>query len=189
MVRAGLSQLRMSTCGYNHTAIYLPAASDIGYRADVRRLRWLISVSLAMSAFLVTACGSDEPPSVSAPSQQSVAPGGSRLLLDGQRLTVLDQPLRYPTKGKAQVSSSIIVVEPGQETGWAKNPTPMYVYVLEGALTVEYDGGLVKEYPAGTAFLEAVGTWRNATNSATGPARILVVSMGAKGLKNTVERR
>lgn len=110
------------------------------------------------------------------------------MLLDAQRLTVLDQPLRYPTKGKAQVSSSIIVIEPGQETGWAKNPTPMYVYVLEGALTVEYDGGQVKEYRAGTALLEAVGTWRNATNSGTDPVRILVVSMGAKGMKNTVER-
>jgi quercetin dioxygenase-like cupin family protein len=111
------------------------------------------------------------------------------MLLDAQRLTVLDQPLRSPTKGKAQVSSSIIVIEPGQETGWEKSPTPMYVYVLEGALTVEYDGGLVKEYRAGTALLEAVGTWRNGTNAGTEPVRILVVSMGAKGLKNTVERR
>ena len=137
---------------------------------------------------VVTACGSDEPAVVSAPSQEAVATGGSRMLLEGQRLTVLDQPLRYPTKGKAQVSSSIIVIEPGQETGWAKNPTPMYVYVLEGALTVEYDGGIVKEYRAGTALLEAVGTWRNGTNTGTESVRMLVVSMGAKGVKNTIER-
>ncbi len=110
------------------------------------------------------------------------------MLLDAQRLTVLDQPLRYPTKGKAQVSSSIIVIEPGQETGWAKNPTPMYVYVLEGALTVEYDGGQVKEYRAGTALLEAIGTWHNGTNTGAEPVRILVVSMGAKGVKNSVKR-
>ena len=145
-------------------------------------------VSLALIAMVVTACGSDEPAGVSAPSQEAVATGGSRMLLEGQRLTVLDQPLRYPTKGKAQVSSSIIVIEPGQEAGWAKNPTPMYVYVLEGALTVEYDGGMVKEYRAGTALLEAVGTWRNGTNTGTEPVRILVVSMGAKGVKNTIER-
>ena len=145
-------------------------------------------VSLALIAMVVTACGSDEPAVVSAPSQEAVATGGSRMLLEGQRLTVLDQPLRYPTMGKAQVSSSIIVIEPGQETGWAKNPTPMYVYVLEGALTVEYDGGIVKEYRAGTALLEAVGTWRNGTNTGTESVRMLVVSMGAKGVKNTIER-
>ena len=167
----------------------MSAGSDIGYRPDVRRLQLSFAASMVLSAIILTACGSDEPATAGVPSQGAVGTGGSRMLLDAQRLTVLDQPLRYPTKGKAQVSSSIIVVEPGQETGWAKNPTPMYVYVLEGALTVEYDGGLVKEYRAGRALLEAVGTWRNATNSGTDPARILVVNMGAKGLKNTVERR
>ena len=167
----------------------MPVSSTIGYRPDVRTLRAWFVVSLVLSAIVLTACGSDEPSAVSVPSEGAVAPGGSRLLLDGQRLTVLDQPLRYPTKGKAQVSSSIIVIEPGQETGWTKNPTPMYVYVLEGALTVEYEGGQVKEYRAGTALLEAIGTWHNSTNAGTEPARILVVSMGAKGVKNTVERR
>jgi len=166
----------------------MPVSSAIGYRPDMRRLRSSLAVSLVLSAMVVTACGSDEPAAVGVPSEGAVATGGSRMLLDAQRLTVLDQPLRYPTKGKAQVSSSIIVIEPGQETGWAKNPTPMYVYVLEGALTVEYDGGLVKEYRAGTALLEAVGTWRNGTNTGTEPVRILTVSMGAKGMKNTIER-
>ena len=166
----------------------MPVPKAIGYRRDVRRFPSLCVVSLALIAMAVTACGSDEPAGVSVPSQEAVATGGSRMLLEGQRLTVLDQPLRYPTKGKAQVSSSIIVIEPGQEAGWAKNPTPMYVYVLEGALTVEYDGGMVKEYRAGTALLEAVGTWRNGTNTGTEPVRILVVSMGAKGVKNTIER-
>lgn len=166
----------------------MSAGSDIGYRPEVRRWRLSFAASMVLSAIILTACGSDEPVTVGVPSQEALTTGGSRMLLDAQRFTVLDQPLRYPTKGKAQVSSSIIVVEPGQETGWAKNPTPMYVYVLEGALTVEYDGGLVKEYRAGTALLEAVGTWRNATNSGTDPARILVVNMGAKGVKNTIER-
>lgn len=110
------------------------------------------------------------------------------MLLDAQRLTVLDQPLRYPSKGKAQVSSSIITIEPGQDTGWMKNPVPTYAYVLEGALTVEYDGGVVREFRAGTAQLEAVGTWYNATNAGTDTVRVLLVHIGAKGLKNSVQR-
>lgn len=160
----------------------------MGYRRRVRRSSAFLVASVVLSAVLVTGCGSDEPAVVSVPTDGAVVASGPRVLLDAQRLTVLDQPLRYPTKGKAQVSSSIITIEPGQETGWIKNPTPTYAYVLEGALTVEYDGGVVKEFRAGTALLEAVGTWHNGTNAGTETVRMLLVSMGAKGVKNMVKR-
>ncbi len=164
------------------------AARAMGYRRRVRRSGVFLVASLVMSAVIVTGCGSDEPAVVSVPTQGGVAASGPRVLLDAQRLTVLDQPLRYPTKGKAQVSSSILVIEPGQETGWIKNPVPTYVYVLEGTITVEYDGGVVKEFRAGSALIDAVGVWHNGTNTGVETARMLVVSMGAKGVKNAVER-
>ena len=143
---------------------------------------------MALCAVIVTGCGSDEPVVVSPSTQGALAVSEPRVLLDAQRLTILDQPLRYPTKGKAQVSSSILALEPGQETGWIKNPVPTYVYVLEGAVTVEYDGGVVKEFQAGSALIEAVGVWHNGTNTGAETVRMLVVSMGAKGVKNVVER-
>jgi quercetin dioxygenase-like cupin family protein len=64
----------------------------------------------------------------------------------------------------------------------------MYAYILEGTLTVEYDAGVTKEYPAGTALMEAQGVFHNGTNKGDSTVRVLVVNMGAKGVKNSVER-
>lgn len=101
---------------------------------------------------------------------------------------MLGQPIAYPKKTPARITSSIVTLEPGQETGWHKHQTPMYAYVLDGTITVEYDAGVVKEYPAGTALMEAQGVWQNGTNKGDSPVHILVVNMGAKGVKNTVNR-
>jgi quercetin dioxygenase-like cupin family protein len=65
---------------------------------------------------------------------------------------------------------------------------PLFVYVLEGSVSVEYDAGVIKDYPAGSAFMEAEDIWHNGTNTGEDPARILTVYMGAEGAKNTVER-
>jgi quercetin dioxygenase-like cupin family protein len=141
------------------------------------------------AALLLSGCGGS---SGDATSSTAAAPasstGNSQILLDGQQLTVLDQQISYPKKKPAQVSSSIVTLEPGQETGWHKHRTPMFAYVLEGTLTVEYDAGVTKEYPAGTAFMEAQGVWHNGTNKGDQTAHILEVNMGAKGVKNSVNR-
>jgi len=57
-------------------------------------------------------------------------------------------------------------------------PVPTLVYVLEGAIDVETDGGLVHMYKAGDSFLMVVNTWTNAKNSGTMPAKMLVVLSG-----------
>ena len=110
------------------------------------------------------------------------------MLLDKQQVTILDQPITYPKKKPAQISSSIVSLEPGQETGFHKHGAPMYAYILEGTLTVEYDAGVTKEYAAGTALMEAQGVFHNGTNKGDTTVRVLVVNMGAKGVKNSVER-
>jgi quercetin dioxygenase-like cupin family protein len=141
----------------------------------------------AVSMLLLAGCGSDEP-AASGSAAPSAVSAGPQVLLDAQELTVLDQPLKYLKKKPAQISSSILTLEPGQETGWHKHPSPIYVYILEGSISVEYDAGVVKDYQAGTAFLEAVGTWHNGTNKGDAPVRILVVNMGAKDVANAVKR-
>lgn len=107
-------------------------------------------------------------------------------LLDKQAQTVLDQLLTYPSVGQAQVSSAVLTFAPGATTGLHRHDAPLYVYVLEGTITVTYDGGVVKEYSAGQAILEAVGTAHNGTNLTDAPVKLLVVNMGAEGVDNTV---
>jgi len=110
----------------------------------------------------------------------------SSLLLDKQAQTVLDQLLTYPSVGQAQVSSAVLTFAPGATTGLHRHDAPLYVYVLEGTITVTYDGGVVKDYSAGQAILEAVGTAHNGTNLTDAPVKLLVVNMGAEGVANTV---
>ncbi len=147
-------------------------------------------VALGAAGILaVSACsGGSDATDACASDGTASPPAGLQVLLDAQRLTVLDQQIVYPKKVPAQVTSSIIELQPGQETGWHRHNVPMYAYIMEGTLTVEYDAGVTNVYPAGTALMEAQGVFHNGTNKGEDPVRILVVFFGAKGAKNTVER-
>jgi len=146
-------------------------------------------VAVAGLSLLLTACGGEETPAAEPSGSASVASvEGREVLLEAQELTTLDQPIAYPKKTPAQISSVIVTLEPGQETGWHRHRVPLYVYILEGTVSVEYDAGVVKQYAAGTAFMEAEDVWHNGTNAGEDTVRILTVYLGAEGAKNTVER-
>lgn len=157
-----------------------------------RRLGGL-AAALALAVAALAGCGgSDEPaPSGSGSAAAASAGAGSaggQVLLDAQALDVLDQAIAYPRKGDAQITSEVLTLEPGQESGWHRHRVPVFVYVMEGTLSVEYDAGVAKEYPAGTAYMEAEDIWHDVANKGDDTARFLVVYLGAKGAKNSVER-
>lgn len=147
---------------------------------------------LALAATLSACGGGDEEAPTGegdATAVEVVAPDGASVLLDAQAINALDQRITYPKKvKKAEISSEIEVLEPGQETGWRKYRVPVYVYVLEGAISIEYDAGVVKDYAAGTAFVQAQGIWHNISNKGDVRARMLTVTMGAKGIKSRADR-
>lgn len=142
-----------------------------------------------VAVLLLAACGggSDEAPAAGE-STEGQSSAGREVLLEAQQLTALDQQVKYPKKTPAQVSSAIVLLEPGQESGWHRHNVPLYSYVLEGTVSIEYDAGVTKEFAAGTAYMEAQGVFHNATNRGESPVRILEVYLGANGAKNTVER-
>jgi len=107
------------------------------------------------------------------------------LLKSGE--TVLGQPIAYP-EGPPVVTAAIVTMEPGQKTGWHRHDAPLFAYMLEGQLTVDYGDGLQKTYAAGDALLEAIRTDHQGENTGEGPMRILVVFAGAEGVSNTVMR-
>lgn len=154
------------------------------------RITGLLASAVTVAA-LLTACGGDaEEPAASASGTASAvaAAEGREVLLEAQELTTLDQAIAYPRKTPAQVTSYVTTLEPGQETGWHRHRVPVFVYVLEGSVSVEYDAGVVKDYSAGSAYMEAEDIWHNGTNMGEDAVRILTVYMGAEGAKNTVER-
>ena len=146
-------------------------------------------IAFALVGTLVSACGGGGDPEATSPDvPTSVEITGTQQLLIDQEITVLDQRLVYPKKGAAQVSSAVTTLEPGQETGWQLHPVPVFVYVLSGTYTVEYEAGVTKEFPAGSSIMQAVKTNYNGINKGEDTVQLLTVFMGAKGKRNTVMR-
>lgn len=64
--------------------------------------------------------------------------------------------------------SSILTLPPGGKTEWMAHAVQVYIYVLEGTLTVEFEGGHRLSFKAGQAFLQAQNGTRG---SIWGPRR------------------
>ncbi|MDB5540269.1 MAG: cupin 2 barrel protein [Devosia sp.] len=99
---------------------------------------------------------------------------------------VLGTPLAYPA-GTPNITSAIVTIPPGGETGWHEHEVPLFAYVLEGELTVDYGTKGKKTYRAGEAVLEAVGWAHNGTNTGTVPMKLVAVYMGGGTSANTVK--
>jgi quercetin dioxygenase-like cupin family protein len=94
--------------------------------------------------------------------------------------------IAYPKTDSAEVTALMLDIGPGGETGRHMHPYPTFVYVLEGAIDVEMDGGVVHRYKAGDSVLEVVNTWHNSKNTGARPAKVLVVFAGVHGKPNAV---
>ena len=155
-------------------------------------VRW-VGAALLGAAILtsVAGCGDD---SASEDAIQSNAPStaeveeGSQTFLENQELTVLDQRVTYPKKKPARISSETVVLGPGDSTGWRRHRIPVYVHVLAGTYTVDFGEGALVEYPAGTAFIQATKTDYKGTNTHEEDVSVLHVYLGAKGLRDIIER-
>jgi quercetin dioxygenase-like cupin family protein len=97
--------------------------------------------------------------------------------------TVIGEPLAYPS-GKAVVTAVVVTVPPGGETGWHRHPVPLFGYILEGSLEVDYGPHGKRSYKSGDGLLEAMGAPHNGRNLGAVPVRILAVYVGADGVAN-----
>ena len=97
-------------------------------------------------------------------------------------ITVTGQPIRYPSGASARITAVEITLEPGQETGWHMHPVPLFGYVLEGELTVDYAEKGKHTFRRGEGFVEAVDAAHNGRNTGAVPTKILAVVMGAEGV-------
>ena len=97
--------------------------------------------------------------------------------------TIIGQPIAYPT-GTPKITAAVVFLAPGKETGWHTHAVPLFAYVLQGELSVDYGDKGIKVYKAGDALLEAMNWPHNGINKGTVPALILAVYMGAEGKTN-----
>jgi quercetin dioxygenase-like cupin family protein len=101
-------------------------------------------------------------------------------IMDTQE-NVIGQRIDYP-KGASRITSEIVEIPPGVATPWHEHFVPMYAFILEGSLAVDYGTKGTKTLKQGDAMIEAVGWPHRGINIGDKTARILVVYVGASGL-------
>jgi quercetin dioxygenase-like cupin family protein len=97
--------------------------------------------------------------------------------------TILGEEIVYPP-GKAKVTAAIVEIPPGGSTGLHIHRVPLFAYILEGELTVDYGSKGTRTYRPGDGFLEAMDWPHNGTNRGSAAARLIAVYIGVEGIKN-----
>jgi len=98
--------------------------------------------------------------------------------------TVVGETIRYPTEGAARVTAAIVTLGPGESIVRHKHGVPMFGYILDGELTVDYGARGKRRFVKGDALMEAMDVAHQGKNTGDVPVRILAVYMGAEGASN-----
>ena len=78
--------------------------------------------------------------------------------------TVTGETIKYPSGAPAQLTALEITLQPGQQTGWHTHPVPLFGYILDGELTVDYGPKGQRVYRKGDGFAEATNEAHNGRN-------------------------
>ena len=91
--------------------------------------------------------------------------------------TVIGQDISYPS-GSPLITSKIVTIPVGAETGPHIHEFPMFAYIMEGEVTVDYGKQGIKKFVKGESIVEAINYTHNGKNNGSEPTEILVVLMG-----------
>ena len=72
-------------------------------------------------------------------------------------------------------------VATGGQVGRHQHPNPLFVYILEGTLTIDMEGHGTDAFHAGEGLAEVVHTWHNGRNLADTPVKFLIVFAAQEG--------
>ncbi|GAB4512656.1 MAG: hypothetical protein Tsb0019_09470 [Roseibium sp.] len=95
-------------------------------------------------------------------------------------LTVAGEKVAFPQQNPS-VRAIEITMEPGEITAWHQHHAPLFAFILDGEITVTYEGLGKKVYRAGDGLLEAMDITHRGANTGDGPARILAVFLLGDG--------
>jgi quercetin dioxygenase-like cupin family protein len=103
--------------------------------------------------------------------------------------SIIGETIRYPKTGRAHVTAAIVTLAPGGKTIKHKHGVPLFAYILDGELTVDYGKHGKRTYRKGQTFMEAMNTPHVGINTGSEPVRLLAVYMGAKHAKDVIPVR
>ena len=84
------------------------------------------------------------------------------------------------------LTGQVVTIEPGGQTGRQRHLVPSYIYVLEGVLTTNSQGGPigvdgVQYHAASQSYMDAVGLWHNHSNGGQTPVKYLLLLISTPG--------
>jgi quercetin dioxygenase-like cupin family protein len=100
--------------------------------------------------------------------------------------SIVGETIRYPRTGRAHVTAAVVTLAPGARTVMHKHGVPLFAYILDGELTVDYGKHGKRTYRQGQSFMEAMNVAHFGVNDGTQPVRLLAVYMGAKRAKDVI---
>ena len=95
--------------------------------------------------------------------------------------TVMDEQIVYPS-GPAKITTGMITLDPGDETGWHTHGVPLTGLILEGDLTVDYGDKGTRTFHQGESIAEAINIPHNGKNLGTAAVKVFVAYSGAEGV-------
>src|SRR5258708_15621241 len=103
--------------------------------------------------------------------------------------SVLGETIRYPKAGLAHVTAAIVTLAPGGRTIMHKHGVPLFAYILDGELTVDYGTHGTRTYRRGRTLMEAMGVAHFGGNNSPQPVRLPAGYLGAKHDKDVIPTR
>ncbi len=99
-----------------------------------------------------------------------------------------------PVTVPAALTGEIVELAAGGQTGKMRNLVPSFLYVIEGTLAINTEGGPIgvsgiQYHTEGQSYAGPTGLWYNITNSGEKPARYLMLFVGAPGTKTTEQAK
>lgn len=144
-------------------------------------------IRCAAIAAVLTAALSLSPAAAQDTAKAPVPPQGypAQVLISTGK-TVVGETIRYPRTGPAHVTAAIVTLAPGGTAILHKHGAPLFAYILEGELTVDYGAHGKRTYRKGDAIVEAMDVAHSSINNGTETMRLIGVYMGAEGTKDVI---
>ncbi|MEM8703816.1 MAG: cupin domain-containing protein [Pseudomonadota bacterium] len=136
-----------------------------------------------------TAIPAEKPDAPPAVAEQATAPSDSSYekvheVFSGDR-TVAGEQITFPQKD-ASVRAIVVTLEPGEATAWHRHGAPLFAYILQGEVTVFYEGIGEKVFRQGDGVVEAMTVTHQGKNTSAGETRILAVFLLGDGKEPVV---
>lgn len=142
------------------------------------RRRTLIAALAALAALAAVPALAQSPAPALPPAPPPPSYPAVPLLSTGT--TIVGEKIRYPS-GDAHVTAAIVTLAPGARTVLHKHDVPLFAYILEGELTVDYGAHGKRTYTQGQSLMEAMAVPHFGVNTGDKTMRLIGVYMGADG--------